>query len=152
MPRFATAMTFARPIAEVFDFFRRPANLVQANPPDLNLRLLEAPELLQQGSRVVLQARRLGVAQRLESEVVALEPDALIVDALRQGPFRKWVQTHRFDEVPEGTRVQIEIDYEPPGGMLGLVVTAAAIERELQSVFAYRAARLHEWLGRPVQA
>ncbi|OAI54930.1 hypothetical protein AYO44_13975 [Planctomycetaceae bacterium SCGC AG-212-F19] len=140
-------MTFPRPIDEVFDFFRRPANLLRVNPPDLHMSLQEAPEVLQQGSRVVIQVRRFGIPQRLESEITALEPNVLLVDELRQGPFRKWVQTHRFAKTPEGTCVTFQIDFEPPGGMLGLVVNAASIEKELQAVFAYRAAKLHELLG-----
>jgi ligand-binding SRPBCC domain-containing protein len=147
MPRFETAMTFPRPIDDVFDFFRRPANLLRVNPPDFHLSLLEAPEVLQQGSRVVVQVRRFGIPQRLESEITALEPNALFVDELRQGPFRKWVQTHRFAATPEGTQVTFQIDFEPPSGMLGLMVTAAAIEKELKAVFAYRAGKLHELLG-----
>jgi ligand-binding SRPBCC domain-containing protein len=149
MPRFQTEMTFARPIEEVFDFFRRSANIIRTSPPDLNLQLLEAPELLQQGSRIVLQARRFGIAQRIESEVVALDLNALLVDEGRAGPFRKWVQTHRFEKTPQGTRVRFQIDYEPPGGLLGLLVTAAAMGREIQSVFAFRGPRLHELLDPP---
>ncbi len=149
MPRFETSLTFSQSLEDVFEFFRRPANLVQANPPDLNLEVVEAPEVLQRGSRVVLQARRFGIPQRLESEVTVLEPNAMIVDELRQGPFRKWVQTHRFEKTAAGTRVTFQIDYEPPGGLLGLVMGNSAIEAELRSVFAYRNTKLHELLGQP---
>jgi ligand-binding SRPBCC domain-containing protein len=146
MPRFETTITIARPVAEVFEFFRRPANLLRVSPPELHLRLVEAPELVERGSRIVLQGRRLGIPQRLVSEITTLVPDVLLVDEQKEGPLRKWAQTHRFDKVPEGTRVTFQIDYEPPGGMLGFVVTAAAIDKELRWLFAYRTQKLHELL------
>jgi ligand-binding SRPBCC domain-containing protein len=147
MPRFETTLTLTRSVEDVFEFFRRPAKLIQANPPELNLEVLEAPEVLQQGSRIVIQAWRFGISQRLESEVTILEANALIIDELRQGPFRKWVQTHRFAKAAPGTLVTFQIDYEPPGGLLGLMVNATAIDAELRSVFAYRKPKLQELLG-----
>jgi ligand-binding SRPBCC domain-containing protein len=147
MPYFETSVTLARPVAEVFDFFRRPANLLRVSPPELNLSLLEGPELIERGARIVLQARRFGIPQKLASEVTAFEPNALFVDELREGPFRKWVQTHRFETVPTGTRVTFRVDYEPPGGALGLFLTAKTIDQDLRAVFAFRAAKLQEIFG-----
>jgi ligand-binding SRPBCC domain-containing protein len=147
MPRFETAQTLARKIEEVFDFFRRPANILRISPPDLNLQILEAPELLELGSRIVLQARRWGIAQKLASKVTAFEVNARFVDELQEGPFRKWVQTHRFETIPEGTRLTYQVDFEPPGGILGMMMKASAIERDLQAVSAFRAQKLQELLG-----
>jgi len=151
MPRFESVLTFARPLDAVFEFFLRPANLLRANPPDLNLQLVEAPLVVQLGSRIVLQARRFGVAQRLVSEVTAWQLQALLVDEQREGPFRKWVQTHRFEGVGAGTRLTYQVDYEPPGGMLGLVLNARAIDKELQTIGAFRAVKLAELLNHPAE-
>ena len=147
MPRFETAQTLARTIEEVFDFFRRPANILRISPPDLNLQILEAPELLELGSRIVLQARRWGIAQKLASKITAFEVNAHFVDELQEGPFRKWVQTHRFETVAEGTRLTYQVDFEPPGGILGMMLKASAIEKDLQVVCAFRAQKLQELLG-----
>lgn len=147
MPRYESVLTFAKPLESVFDFFLQPANLLRANPPDLNITLVEAPAVVQLGSRIILQARRFGVAQRLVSEVTALQAQALLRDEQREGPFRKWVQTHAFEAAGAGTRLTYRVDYEPPGGMLGFVMTAKAIDHELQTVGAYRAVKLAELLG-----
>jgi ligand-binding SRPBCC domain-containing protein len=147
MGRFETEITLQRPIEEVFDFFLRPANLLLVSPPELQLHLVDAPELLQFGSRIILQSRRMGMPQRLVSQITALETNARIVDEQREGPLRKWAQSQQFEGVPEGTRVTFRIDYEPPGGMLGFIVTAAAIDKELRWLFGYRIAKLQEILG-----
>jgi ligand-binding SRPBCC domain-containing protein len=149
MPHFESVIHLLRPVPEVFEFFCRPTNLLQVTSPDLNLRLVEGPERLQLGSRLTLEARRWGIPQRIITEVTVFEPDVRIVDEQRQGPFRKWVHSHRFEALGAGTKVTEHIDFEPPGGMLGLMVTAAVIERGLRQVFAYRDQKLAELLGVP---
>jgi ligand-binding SRPBCC domain-containing protein len=147
MPHFDDEMVVARPRPEVFDFFLDPANLVRVSPPELHMRLVEAPPRLQLGSVIVLRGRRWGIPQRVVSEIVALEPGVSFVDSQRTGPFGKWVHTHRFETVPEGTRLHDHIEYEPPGGLLGLVVTVTMIERDLKWVYEYRRQKLRELLG-----
>jgi ligand-binding SRPBCC domain-containing protein len=147
MPVFEASLNFARTVPEVFEFFRQPAHLVRVSPPELNMRLAEGPERLQLGSRITLLGRRWGVPQRVVSEVTAYELDVYFVDEQREGPFRKWIHTHRFEAIPGGTRVHDRIEFEPPGGLLGMVVTAAAVERDLQWVFAFRSEKLKELLG-----
>jgi ligand-binding SRPBCC domain-containing protein len=147
MPVFEASRNYPRFVQEVFDFFRQPANLVRVSPPELHMRLAEGPERLQLGSRITLLGRRWGVPQRVVSEVTAYELDVFFVDEQRHGPFRKWIHTHRFEAIPGGTRVVDRIEFEPPGGMLGLMVTAASIERDLQWVFEFRSGKLKEILG-----
>ena len=64
-----------------------------------------------------------------------------------KGPFRKWDHTHGFAAMDGGTRVTDRIDYEPPGGLLGLVATAGLVKRDLEKIFAYRSQKLEEMMG-----
>ena len=146
---FSAEITLARPIEEVFDFFRRPANRVELAPPDLDLRLAEAPIQIELGSRVVVKVRRWGLRQTLTAEVIGFEPPTRIVEEQRGGPFRRWVHSHTFSATGEGTRLVESIDYEPPGGALGLLMTAAVIESELRRLYDYRRQRLRERFGGP---
>jgi ligand-binding SRPBCC domain-containing protein len=147
MPSFDAVLTVPRPLAEVFEFFLDPANLVRVSPPELHMRLVEGPRRLQLGSVIVLQGRRWGVPQRVVSEITAFEPGASFVDEQRQGPFRRWRHAHRFEAVAEGTRIADRIDYEPPGGLLGLVATPKMLERDLEWVYGYRCEKLRELFG-----
>jgi len=146
MPEFQSETIIARPIAEVFDFFCDPANVVRVTPPNWKMRLVESPERLQLGARLVVEVGRWGLPQRIASEVTAFERNVMFVDTQREGPFQKWIHTHRFEAAPNGTRVIDTVEFEPPRGMLGFVVTARAIERELKEVFAYRGPKLRELL------
>jgi ligand-binding SRPBCC domain-containing protein len=147
MPQFEVSTSLSQPMASVFDFLALTANLIEVTPPEFNVRLVEAPERLHLGARVVLQARRWGFAQRLVSEVTAFEPNHLLVDEQREGPFRKWIHTHLLETVPGGTRMTDRIEFEAPGGLLGFLLTPETIVSELQEMFAYREGRLKELLG-----
>ena len=146
MPHFEASTSLSQPIARVFDFLSSSSSLVELTPPEFNVRLVEAPERLHLGARVVLQLRRWGFAQRLVSEVTAFEPNHLLVDEQREGPFRKWIHSHLLEAIPNGTRMTDRIDFEPPGGMLGFLLTPEAVVSELQDLFAYRERRLKELL------
>jgi ligand-binding SRPBCC domain-containing protein len=147
MPRIEKAMCFARPLTEVFDFFCRTANLVRTLPPELHLRLVGGPDKLHLGALITLKGRRWGVAQTVQSEITAFEPFTLFIDQQRQGPFGKWVHCHRFEAANGGTRMIDQIEFEPPGGLLGLVVTVDFVQQDLEWILSYRAQKLRELLG-----
>jgi len=148
MPRFVATVVLSESVAQVFDFLRRPANLLRVAPPELALQLDDAPEELQLGSRLTLRTRRWGMKQRSVTEVIVFQPNVLFVEEQKEGAFRQWLYSHRFEATTDGgTRVLDEIDYELPGGMLGLLLTPAVVERELAAFFHYRNDSLAEILG-----
>jgi ligand-binding SRPBCC domain-containing protein len=148
MPCFESTVSLPVPQASVFAALCRPAVLVQLAPPEMHLQVETGPDELTLGSRLTLRGRRWGVPQRVVSEVIAFEPDTLLVLEQRQGPFRRWTHSQRVESRGhDGTRLIERVEYEPPGGLLGLTVTAAFLERELTSLFAFRRQKLAELLG-----
>jgi ligand-binding SRPBCC domain-containing protein len=144
VPVFESAQTFTGRLEDVFDFFTRPSAHLLVVPPELHLRLEEAPERLSLGARVVVRGRRWGVPHRAVTEVTLFEPNTAFVQEQREGTLRRWVHTYRFEaaQVQGGVRVSEHIDFEPPGGILGLTVTAAMILRDLEWIYAYRKANV----------
>jgi ligand-binding SRPBCC domain-containing protein len=148
VPSYSIVQRFPFSPEVVFDFFRRPSRIVSIAPEDLGLHLLEGPEVMEVGSRIVVQVRRWGVSQRIVTEVVALEDGRSFVEEQRQGPFRAWRHEHRFTALGAAqTEVAERIDYELPGGLLGLMLTAARIEADLARSFAQRVPRVVEILA-----
>jgi len=147
MPQFKSSLVHPRPLAEVFDFYIRPANLIRVSPPQLHMRLVSGPEIAHQGARVVLKGRRWCIPQRIVSEITLFEPGVRFVDEQRAGPLAKWVHTHGFATVPQGTRVTDDIEFEPPRGLLGLLLSERMLLRDLQWIFDYRMRKLAELLG-----
>jgi ligand-binding SRPBCC domain-containing protein len=149
VPVFEIVQTFSRGLKEVFDFLTQPARVLLASPPELHLRLEEAPERLCLGARVVIHGRRWGIPHRVVSEVTSFDPGVQFVEEQREGPFRRWVHTHRFEAVEGGVLVSDHIEFEPPGGILGLTITTARVQGDLEWVFGYRRTRLEELLTAP---
>lgn len=144
MPHYTAALDVARPVADLFAFFSRPLNLVQLAPPDLNLELLTAPETMVLGARLVWKGRRWGISQQIVQEVTTFEHEKLIALEQKQGPFARWLHAHHFEATPTGTRIVERIDFEPPGGMLGFLVTANTIRKDLDKLLAFREQKLKE--------
>jgi ligand-binding SRPBCC domain-containing protein len=150
VPTVLSTVELPAPPARVFAVLLRPANLVRLAPPELGFRLFGAPETLTVGARVTVGLRRWGVTLRLETEVTALEADRLLVEEQRKGPFRRWVVTRRLEPLPDGgTRLTDAVEFEPPGGVLGLALRADAVERDLVWLFEHRRLALAEMLASP---
>jgi ligand-binding SRPBCC domain-containing protein len=144
MPHYTITLEIARPIQDMFAFFARPKNLLQFTPPDFNLELMSGPEILELGARLVWKGRRWGISQQITQLVATFDKEKLIVVEQMKGPFSRWIQAHHFEAADAGTRIVEKIDFAPPGGLLGLAISADSIRKELEKISAYRATRLKE--------
>lgn len=142
MPVLSFVERYPLPPAVVFAFFRRPANVVAVAPDGLGLSLVAGPEEPSAGERFTVQVRRFGLSRLIETVIVTLEPPSLLVEQQVQGPLRKWVLERRFVALGGATELTETITYEPPGGMLGLVLTPAAVGAELSQAYQGRAERV----------
>jgi ligand-binding SRPBCC domain-containing protein len=138
MPAHLVSLEVPQPADRVFDFLARPANLVQLMPPETRLELVEGPPRIALGTLLHWKAWRMGISQRLVNEVTAFEESVLVVEEQRHGPFRSWSFVHRFEATATGTRLVEEVQYEPPGGLLGLFLSEATIQKEIETLFAFR--------------
>jgi ligand-binding SRPBCC domain-containing protein len=147
MPHYNVTVEIAKPVSELFLYLTKPKNLMQLAPPDMNLEIVTAPDILVLGSRFVWKGRRYGVSQQITQEVTTFEKDKQIVVEQKEGPLKRWIHANHFEATDTGTRIHEKIEFEPPGGLLGFLVTADAIRRELVKLLAYREKRLKEILG-----
>ena len=148
MAHYTTTLEIARPLAEMFAFFMTPKNLVQFTPPEMNLELLTAPDTLLLGARLIWKGRRWGISQKIIQEVATFEAEKLVIVEQKQGPFARWVQAHHFEASSnDGTRIVEKIEFDPPGGLLGLMISADAIRKDIEKMSAHRAGKLRELFG-----
>lgn len=144
MPHYTTSIELSRPVGDVFAYLSATKNLVKLAPEDLNLELLSAPAVLTLGAVLTWKGRRWGISQQIIQEVAELELDKRITIKQTKGPFAKWVHAHQFAATEAGTLLHDKIDFEPPGGMLGLMVNANSILKDLEKLFAHRQKKLAE--------
>jgi ligand-binding SRPBCC domain-containing protein len=136
-----------RAVEEVFPFFADAHNLQELTPPFLDFRVLTPrPVPMAPGVRIDYRLRLHGLPIRWESEITVWDPPHRFVDEQRRGPYRTWIHTHRFTPRNGGTLVEDEVRYEVLGGRL---VNDLFIRKDVERIFAYRAARLLALFGGP---
>ncbi len=131
------------PAGVLFAWHERDGAFERLNPPFAPVELVERSGGLEAGARTVVRIPIGPVKQRCVFEHTACEPGRMFRDEQVSGPFAKWVHTHRFEPLPDGTSELIDtIEYQPPPG------AGAFTERTLARLFAYRHAVTHADLSR----
>jgi ligand-binding SRPBCC domain-containing protein len=132
-----------RPV--VFAFFAEARNLEAITPPWLNFEVLTpAPIALRPGARIDYRLRLHGIPFRWQTEITAWEPPCRFIDSQRKGPYRRWVHTHTFTERDGGTWCTDDVSYAVPGGAL---IERLFVRRDVERIFAFRAAALRRRFG-----
>jgi ligand-binding SRPBCC domain-containing protein len=137
VPIFEASSEFACTPHVLYDFLIQPNNLTRLSPPDINLRLIEGPERVLVGSRLIVEGRYLGMRQKLTIEIVALDPGRLVADEQIKGPFRRLRQERRLSASSVGVLLEQRVEFEPPGGLLGLLATPQRIREYLADMHDY---------------
>jgi ligand-binding SRPBCC domain-containing protein len=122
----------------VFQFLIQVRNLERITAGELGLSFVSAPERLVRGAVIEFRIQGLGMVQRAVHEVVEFDPPVRFVERQVQGPMRFWVHEHLFHEEEGRTVVEDRIEFQPPGGMLGLLATESRILESLEEGFFSR--------------
>ena len=145
-----TEQKIEKPQDELFSFFSDAHNLAEITPPWLNFRVLIPPPIeMKVGTRIDYRLKLRGIPVRWQSEITAWNPPHSFVDEQRRGPYRRWIHTHTFIAVPDGTLVKDEVEYAVFGGRL---VQKFLVAPDIEKIFAYRSEKLKELLALPTKS
>ncbi len=138
MGLFQASVILPRPRIETFEYLRRPANLMKMFPTDTAGDLsLKHPEIMDVGGFIEFQVKAMGSKFQFVHEITQVTPSEVIVVKQIQGPFKAWTQEQHFADSDDGNTLLTSIvKFEPPGGMLGFVVTRKLVLSQLE-----------EWVG-----
>lgn len=139
----AEKFTFRSPMPASADalhaWHARPGAFERLNPSFDPVEVEERTGGLEVGARTVIRMKVGPVHQRWVAEHTAHEPGRLFRDEQVDGPFKKWVHTHRFEPLPDGTSELVdEVEYELPLGGLGALFGGGFTKATLERMFAYR--------------
>lgn len=127
-------------LEEVFAFFKSPLNLERITPPWLGFRVLEATDAeVREGTRISYRLRLHGIPVRWQSRITDYVENERFADEQVIGPYRYWHHRHLFRAVPGGVEIEDRVEYRMPFGVLGRLVHAVAVRRELARIFDHRA-------------
>ena len=133
------------PRDEVFAFFSNARNLAELTPPWLGFQILTpGPIRIAAGATIRYRISWHGIGVGWTTEIRRWEPPFRFTDVQLSGPYRLWHHTHRFEEHEGGTRMTDVVRYRLPFGMLGRIVHALKVRRDVERIFDYRFQRIHE--------
>ena len=137
--QFVKESRIAAPPERVFAFHESPGALEKLTPPWEKVEVVEGGRSIKPGSRVVLRTRIGPVPLTWVAEHTEYEPGKMFADTQKSGPFASWYHRHWcLDDGQGGTLLRDEVDYEPPLGMLGRLLSEGMIEEKLRKMFDYR--------------
>jgi ligand-binding SRPBCC domain-containing protein len=136
-----TKVTLNRDAKDVFSFFSSPLNLGFLTPSWMKFRILEVPDTIEAGSRIIYRINLgiLGIKFRWTTKVVTWHPDQVFVDIQESGPYSLWFHQHTIRSTDSGlVEMGDLVIYRVPFGILGKVAHRLFIKKTLTRIFNYR--------------
>ncbi len=134
-------------IDEAFAFFSRPENLQEITPKWLDFSIDSISGELATGTLIRYKLRWHGLPMRWTSEIVDWDPPHCFVDNQIKGPYALWHHEHRLASQGEGTLIRDEVTYALPLGVIGRLINALFVHKDVEGIFDYREQRMRELLG-----
>ena len=124
---------------KIFLFFFKFKNVKKITPPLLKIRAasdsLKKPT---KNSVIKYKFRIYGMSAYWTILISSWNPHEYFTSIQKKGPFKKWTHRHSFEKMGNGTLVTNTIQYTPPLGGFGWIVTGRIIEKIIRRVFKYR--------------
>lgn len=138
MASFEAAVTLQAAPDAVFEMLTRPVNFPKLGPPSLKWDFLDAPDVLERGSRIEVEVGGFGMMQRVLHEILELERPVRFLGRQLRGPLKHCVHEHFVEgDGAGGVRLIDRIEFEPPGGLTGVLLTERRIRGLLKSGVDY---------------
>jgi ligand-binding SRPBCC domain-containing protein len=129
------------PVEQVFAFYAEARNLEAITPPWLGFRVLTPGAIaMRPGALIEYRLRLHGVPLRWRTRIAVWEPPRRFVDVQVRGPYALWEHTHDFTPVDGGVEIRDRVRYALPLGVLGRLAHTLLVRRDLERIFAFRAA------------
>lgn len=126
-------------IDEVFAFFSDAYNLEKITPPFLRFLVRGVDtDAIGEGTHIDYRLRLRGIPLRWRTRIVRWSPPHEFVDVQLRGPYALWHHAHTFEEHPRGTVMRDVVHYRVPFGVLGELVAARTVSRDVTRIFDYR--------------
>ncbi|MEO0444826.1 MAG: SRPBCC family protein [Verrucomicrobiota bacterium] len=132
---------------EAWSFFSTPRNLEQLTPPSMPFRIeCLRSEDIHEGQLISYRIRLFPLVWTTwVTEIKEVVPGESFVDDQAVGPYALWRHIHRLEPVSaQETNVIDEIYYHVGMGFLGSLAAALYVDRQVQSIFAYRKSVLEQ--------
>jgi ligand-binding SRPBCC domain-containing protein len=131
-----------------WDFFSRADNLPLITPPWLAFQV-RTPGPIEMGRDTLLDytIRWMGIPVKWRTKIIDWSPPRQFIDMQLRGPYALWLHQHAFAETADGTECTDRVVYRLPLPLVGRVVHATVVGRQLRDIFRFRRKVIGEQLG-----
>lgn len=143
---------FEVPPAVLFAFHSDVANLTRISPPIPKFELLSAPVPTKPGDEQVFRLSIGWLKTTWRAEIVRFQPDGLIEDVQKSGPFLRWRHRHSIAAEPGGSRLTDVVAFRMIPGRAGEVLEWFLIRPALVGMLIWRHRKTAAALRRPPAA
>ncbi|MCA9066452.1 MAG: hypothetical protein KDA96_25465 [Planctomycetaceae bacterium] len=138
MHQHTASVTLSCSLSGLRQFLGRPVNLPRISDPELALEILNAPEEVTEGEVIEFRITAYGFKQRATNRYTVIS-DNEISEEQTDGPLRAWKHRQSMTQNADGTVTLTDtFEFEPPGGMMGFVMTAGKITESLEEGLQFR--------------
>ncbi|HEY0656645.1 MAG TPA: SRPBCC family protein [Chryseosolibacter sp.] len=128
-------------LEQAWDFFATPKNLAVITPPSMKFQILSQSGADKMYAGQIIRYK-VSVKPWLKvnwvTEITHVNEPFYFVDDQVSGPYSLWHHQHHFKEVAGGVEMTDELHYAIPFGLLGRLVNALFVAREVNTIFDYR--------------
>ena len=136
------------PMEKTWEFFSTAANLRLITPAWLGFTMrTDEAVVIGQDALLDYTIRWMGLPVRWRTKIIDWDPPRQFIDLQVRGPYALWHHQHRFREVVEGVECFDRVVYRVPVPLVGRVVHAGVVRKQLLEVFRYRRNVIGERLG-----
>lgn len=150
MADFQESVVLPRDRKTSFQFLRQPANFLKLFPEDVTKNLdMKLPDTLSKGAVLEINLKVLGNHFHIVHEIIDFVENEKIVAQQVKGPFKLWIHQQLFTNAPQDeTKLTSVIQFEPPGGLMGFIVTRKLITEQLTKWIGHGHELLRESLAK----
>lgn len=137
-------------IEKGWEFFSNPKNLQHMTPDYMGLIVTSGNEDERMYSGMIFTyvvKPVFSIPMSWVTEITHVNEPHFFVDEQRFGPYKFWHHQHHLKEVPGGVEVRDIVNYKLYGGPLGRLLNTLFVQKQLDSIFTFRAKRLQDLFG-----
>lgn len=138
-------------VDQAWDFFSSPVNLQEMTPSSMGF-LITSPEKFDRmypGQIITYKVSPvLGIPLDWCTEITHVIKNEIFVDEQRFGPYAFWHHRHMFKEIENGVEMTDMVYYKMPMGIIGSMLNALFVKKQLTQIFDYRYAFLERRFGK----
>ncbi len=132
-----------------WDFLSNPKNLETITPEYMKFNILSGADKKVFSGQVIHYnvSPFTGYTTRWVTEITHVENESYFVDEQRFGPYAFWHHKHFILPTDKGVILEDIVDYKLPFGLLGRFANTLFVQKQLRSIFEFRAQKLRKIFG-----